>query len=50
MNYLRPACRWSDCWCRAWPPMRLLPSTGQTYTVEEIRAEGRSRWFRYVYA
>ena len=42
-------CPWLDCWCRAWPPERLIHSTGQRYTVEELEPEGAARVFRYRY-
>ena len=42
-------CRWADCWCKAWPPVRLIVSTGDYYTVEEIEPEGAVRRFRYAY-
>lgn len=44
------ACCWSDCWCRAWPPVRLVISTGQTYTVEALPWVGEPWLFRYRYA
>jgi hypothetical protein len=28
------SCPWADCWCKR--RERLIPSTGQTYTVEEL--------------
>ena len=42
-------CPWADCWCKAWPMIRLIPSIGVRYTVEELEPEGRVRRFRYVY-
>lgn len=42
-------CSWLDCWCRVWPPVRVIQSTGVRYTVEELAPEGRVRVFRYVY-
>jgi len=41
-------CPWSDCWCRAWPIVRLVRST-DTYTVEELPGDGTVRVFRYRY-
>jgi hypothetical protein len=32
----RSPCPWSDCWCRAWPPERVVMSTGERYTIEEL--------------
>ena len=42
-------CSAAACWCRRWPPVRLILSTGQTYTVEELPGDGAARVFRYVY-
>jgi hypothetical protein len=48
------SCRWADCWCKR--SERLIPSTGQRYTVEELPSEGAVRVmstdvrvFRYVW-
>lgn len=38
-------CPWADCWCRTWPPLRLIPSTGAFYTIEEVEPG----LYRYVY-
>ena len=48
MGVIRRCC-WADCWCRAFPPVRRIFSTGQRYTMEELPAEGRFRVFRYAY-
>ena len=32
----RSPCPWTDCWCRTWPPERLVVSTGERYTLEEL--------------
>ena len=42
-------CPWADCWCKAWPPVRVIPSTGQAYTVEALPFVGEPWLFRYVY-
>jgi hypothetical protein len=43
-------CRWSDCWCRRWPPLRQVLSTGVFYTVVELRSRNpRVRRFAYRY-
>lgn len=41
-------CDSDACWC-SWPPVRVIPSTGQTYTVEELPSEGETRVFAYKY-
>jgi len=38
-------CPWSDCWCRVFPRPRLIVSTGQFYTLEEIRPT----WWRRLW-
>lgn len=30
------SCPWSDCWCKAWPPQRVVASTGERYTMVEV--------------
>ena len=42
-------CRWSDCWCRTWPPVRRVLSTGAYYTVESLPFVGEPWLFRYAY-
>lgn len=42
-------CRYSDCWCRAWPPERLVLSTHQLYTIEAAPYVGEPWLFWYVY-
>lgn len=42
-------CPWSDCWCREWPPVRLVHSTGARYTVQDLPHLGEPWLFRYLY-
>lgn len=42
-------CSGKACWCGEWPMVRLIPSTGQRYTVEELAPEPPYRVFRYRY-
>lgn len=48
-SFLRPTCRMSDCWCKAWPIIRLIHSTGVRYTVEALPHVGEPWLFRYRY-
>jgi hypothetical protein len=43
-------CRWTDCWCKVWPPVRMIHSLGITYTFEEMEPDGAARVFRLVYS
>lgn len=41
-------CDSDRCWC-SWPPVRLIMSTGERYTMDELPAEEGRRVFRYLY-
>lgn len=47
------ACVWSDCWCRSWPPSRLIPSIDTFYSMAEgetVTENGHEfRTFTYLY-
>ena len=42
-------CPWADCWCKRWPPVRLILSTGVFYTWSEMAQDGRFRVFEILY-
>ena len=42
-------CPWADCWCRRWPPLRMVVSAGLFYDVEALPHLGEPWLFRYVY-
>ena len=42
------SCDSPNCWC-SWPPVRVVMSTGQRYTVQELPMDGTKRVFRYFY-
>jgi hypothetical protein len=42
-------CQWADCWCRAWPPVRWIPSSGMFYGMIEREPKGKYRVFEYRY-
>lgn len=41
-------CTSPDCFC-AWPAVRTIHSTGQTYSVQALPYVGAAWLFRYVY-
>jgi len=40
-------CSAKTCWCHAFPPVRLIPSMGQTYTIEAAPYVGEPWLFWY---